>query len=186
MFGPDELAGIVDTFGALERSELERACSETAFRRGEEFDEDAVDAAIAGAVESYALVEHDGRLVPGPAAFPTLPDGAEDLPHILDVDPREVDRAAVATGVAERLASEVDAAIEAGDRDRCEALLDRCYEVESWGPVEFDEARDRLDAELADDGEIGAAGAGDEAEDEDETGDDEEAGDDPERAADDE
>ncbi|AGN02507.1 hypothetical protein L593_12840 [Salinarchaeum sp. Harcht-Bsk1] len=146
MFGHDELAGMVDAFGALDRAELERACSETAFRRGEEFDEAAVQAAIDDAVDAYALVEHDGRLVPGPAAFPTLPDGAEDLPHILDLERRDVDRDAVAAAVAERFEREVDAAIDAGDDEACADLLDRSYEVESWGPVDLDDARERLDA----------------------------------------
>lgn len=145
MFDPDELAGIVDTFGALDRAELERACSETAFRRGEEFDEAAVENAIDDAVASYALVEHDGRLVAGPAAFPTLPGGAEDLPHILDAGQRDVDRPAVATSVAERFEADVDAAIEADDDERCAALLDRSYEIEAWGSVELDGERDSLD-----------------------------------------
>lgn len=148
MFGPDELAGMVDTFGALDREELRRACSETAFRRGEDLDDEAVDAAIEDALESYALVEYDGQLVPGPAAFPTMPDGAEDLPHILDVERRSVDRASVAEAVAERFQAEVDDAIEDDDAERCEALLDRSYEVESWGPVTLDDARERLDRAL--------------------------------------
>jgi len=148
MFGPDELAGMVDTFGALDREELERACSETAFRRGEELSAGAVDSAIDDAIDAYALIDHDGRLVPGPSAFPTLPDGAEDLPHILDVGRRNVDRDAVAATVAERFEAEVDAAIEAGDRSACESLLDRSYEVESWGPVDLADERERLDDEL--------------------------------------
>jgi hypothetical protein len=162
MFGPDELAGIVDTFGALERSELERACSETAFRRGEELEEDAVARAIDDAIDAYALIEHDGMLVPGPAAFPTLPDGAEDLPHILDVERREFDRAAVAATVADRFAADVEDAIDAGDRAACEALLDRSYAVESWGPVELDDERERLDGEL--DGDSGDSGPAEEEE----------------------
>jgi hypothetical protein len=145
MFGPDEFAGMVDTFGALDRAELRRACSETAFRRGEDLEDDAVEAAIDDAIESYALVEHDGRLVPGPAAFPTMPDGGEDLPHILDIGRRDVDRSAVAETVAERFEVEVDDAIQAGDSERCATLLDLSYEVESWGPVSLESARDRLD-----------------------------------------
>jgi len=148
MFGHDELAGMVDTFGALDRAELEQACSETAFRRGEEFDEDAVETAIDDAIEGYALVEYDGRLVSGPAAFPTLPDGAEDLPHILDVERRDVSREAVASAVAERFEREVHEAILTGDEAACADLLDLSYEVESWGPVALGNARDRLDAEL--------------------------------------
>lgn len=148
MFDPDELAGIVDTFGALDRSELLRGCSETAFRRGEEFDEAAASAAIDDAIESYALVEHEGRLVAGPAAFPTLPDGAADLPHILDAERRAVDRAAVAESVAERFEADVEEAVTADDRERCAALLDRSYEIESWGPVELGDERERLDDAL--------------------------------------
>ncbi|GAB3679813.1 hypothetical protein GCM10028857_01680 [Salinarchaeum chitinilyticum] len=148
MFEPDELAGIVDTFGALERAELERACSETAFRRGADLEDDVVDAAIEDAIDAYALVEHDGRLVPGPAAFPTLPDGAEDLPHILDAGRRDVDRDAVAATVVDRFEAELVAAIDAGDRERCERLIDRSYEIEAWGAVELDGVRDRIDDEL--------------------------------------
>lgn len=148
MFEPDELAGMVDTFGALERAELEQACSETAFRRGESLSDDAVDAAIDDAIDAYALIEHDGRLVPGPAAFPTLPDGAEDLPHILDAGRREVDRDAVAETVADRFEMEVVEALDAGDRERCERLLDRSYEIEAWGAVDLEGVRDRIDDDL--------------------------------------
>jgi len=145
MFGPDELAGIVDTFDALERSELLRACSETAFRRGESIDEAAFEASIDEALTEYALIEHDGRLVAGPAAFPQLPEGAEDLPHILDVGDRSVDRAAVAETAAERVRAAVDDAVDDGDAERAAELLDRCYEVEAWGPVDLEAARERLD-----------------------------------------
>lgn len=145
MFDADELAGIADLFGGLEREELERACSETAFRRGEEFDEAAVDAAVEEAVNAYALVEHDGLLVPGPSAFPELPEGAEDLPHIMDQERQPVEREAIARSVVERFREEVEHAIEAGEEARCERLLDRSYEIESWGPVTLDEERVRLD-----------------------------------------
>lgn len=145
MFGPDELAGIVDTFDALERSELVRACSEAAFRRGESIDEAAVEASIDAALDGYALIEHDGRLVAGPAAFPQLPEGAADLPHILDVGDRSVDRAAVADTAAERVRAAVDDAVDDGDAERAAELLDRCYEVEAWGPVDLAAARERLD-----------------------------------------
>lgn len=148
MFSPDELAGMVDTFGALDREELERACSETAFRRGESIEDGDIEAAIDDAVAEYALVEHEGRYVAGPASFPELPDGAEDLPHILDVGARRVDRAAVAESVAERVRSAVDDAVEAGDAERIESLLDRCYEVEAWGPVDLSDEREQLDAAL--------------------------------------
>lgn len=145
MFDADELAGIADLFGGLDREELERACSEAAFRRGEEFDEDETAEAIDSAVETYALVEHDGLLVPGPSAFPELPEGAADLPHIMDVDDRRVDRETAARSVAVRFREAVDDAVEAGDEEHCADLLDRSYEIESWGPVTLDEARVRLD-----------------------------------------
>lgn len=145
MFEPDELAGIVDCFGALTRDELVRACSEVAFRRGEEMDEDAVRAAIDDAIVDYALVVHDDRLVAGPTAFPTLPEGAADLPHILDAEERAVDRSAVAASAAEHLRADVDAAVEQRDVERARELLDLTYELESWGPVELGAERQRLD-----------------------------------------
>jgi len=148
MFDPDGLAGIAELFGGLDREELERACSETAFRRGEDVSEAEVAAAIEEAVEDYALVEHDGLLVPGPSAFPELPDGAEDLPHIMDTDRRSVDREAVTRSVATRFREACFEAIEDEDVDRCEALLDRSYEIESWGPVTLDNARVQLDEVL--------------------------------------
>lgn len=150
MFSPDELAGIVDTFGALDREELERACSETAFRRGEPLEDDEVEADLEAALAADALVEHDGRFVVGPAAFPALPEGAEDLPHIMDVGRRSVDREAVAAAVGDAIAAEVEAAVADADRERCRALLDRCYEVEAWGPVDLGAERDRLESVLDD------------------------------------
>lgn len=153
MFEPDELAGIVDCFGALTVEELVRACSETAFRRGEECSDADARAAIATAVNDYVLIQHDGRLVPGPAAFPALPEGAADLPHIMDVEQRSVDRPRVAESAAEQLRDDVDAAIERAEHERCRQLLDRTYELESWGPVDLAAERDRLDdaLEAADD-----------------------------------
>ena len=52
----DELAGIVELFGALERSELADALSELAFKRRASVDDEAVDAAITAAVSGYVLV----------------------------------------------------------------------------------------------------------------------------------
>lgn len=149
MFDGDELAGMVDCFGALTRDQLRQACSETAFRRGEDLDEAAVRDAIDDALAEYALVEHDGALVVGPTAFPTLPPGAEDLTHIMDVDPQSVDRAAVAGTVAEQFREDVREALDGADVERCRTVLDRSYDVESWGPVDVSEERDRLDERLA-------------------------------------
>ncbi len=70
---------------------------------GIDADPDAVAAAIDGAIDSYHLVAVDDHaadtdetlLVVGPVAFPALPDGAADLPHIMDVPARDVARDAV-------------------------------------------------------------------------------------------
>jgi hypothetical protein len=183
----DELAGVVDLFGALTSAELSRACAELAFKRGEE----AVDAtdAVAEAVAAYRLVaferagdwgeagteagdgidDHDtgergGAYAPvapdelgggtllaaGPAAFTTLAAGAADLPHILAVEPREPDRAALGEVVEERLRAEAARALAAGEAERVAQLLDASYEVEAWAPVDLGDVRERLDAAVGD------------------------------------
>jgi hypothetical protein len=164
----DDLAGVVDLFGWLTRAELSRALSELAFKQRAEVDEDAIDAAIDLAVTEYALVpapsdaltgdegEADGdgtaaestALAVGPAAFPTLPEGAEDLPHILDVPDRGVDREALADAVLERLREEAVEAIGEGDDARLETLADVTYDVEAWAPVDVDPVRTRILAEV--------------------------------------
>ena len=150
-FDADELAGVIDLFGALTPSELESALDELAFKRGESVDAEAVADAVDDAVASYAVVRYrdDDRtlLVAGPAAFPTLPDGAEDLPHILDVPDRNVDRAAAAEAVADRLRAEAATAVDAGDERAVRRLLDVTYDVEVWfDAVAVDDVRERLDA----------------------------------------
>ena len=150
MLTADELAGVVELFGALRRPELEEALSELAYRRGREPPQGLVGAAL----EGFALVAvdaDDGRLLaPGPAAFPTVPDGAEDLPHILDIEPRSVDRERVGRAAERRLRSEAARAVADGDADRATDLLDVSYDIESWAPVELATFRDRLDAARAD------------------------------------
>ncbi|NHN47460.1 hypothetical protein G9464_07610 [Halostella sp. JP-L12] len=141
----DGLAGIVDLFGALTREELHTALSELAYRRGDEFDPDEADEAVDDAVAAYALVEYDGLIVDGPTAFPTLPQGAEDLPHIMDADERSVDREALGERVRERVREDAEAALDAGDDDRAATLLDVCYDVEAWAPVSLEETRTALD-----------------------------------------
>lgn len=152
---PDQLAGVIDLFGALTPSEVESALAELAFKRGETVEADAVVAAIDDAVASYAVVRYrDGDrtwLAPGPAAFPTLPPDAEDLPHILDVPDREVDREAAGIAVAEQLRAEAAAAVAAGDADAIRRLLDVTYDVGVWtDAVAVDEIRERLDDALDD------------------------------------
>lgn len=146
----DELAGVVDLFGGLTREELHRALEELAYKRGEEPESEAVAAAVEGAVESYHLVpveraDEDPLLVAGPVAFPALPEGAEDLPHIMDVGERTVDRETAAAAARDRLdADAVDAAAE-GDAERAAALVEVCYDLETWAAIDTADLRDRLD-----------------------------------------
>ncbi|ELZ44666.1 hypothetical protein C463_06897 [Halorubrum californiense DSM 19288] len=170
----DDLAGVVDLFGWLTRAELSRALSELAFKQRTEVDENAIDAAIDLAVAEYALVpapdgalsgdadatdggtdraaagtgEGGTALAVGPAAFPTLPEGAEDLPHILDVPDRGVDRETLADAVLAQLREEAVEAINAGDAERLETLADVTYDVEAWAPVDVDPIRTRILAEV--------------------------------------
>jgi hypothetical protein len=161
----DELAGVVDLFGGLTRDELEQALVELAFKQGKEVDREAFAATIERAVEDYYLVEtecergegNDQRaeepdggdaetvLVAGPAAFPTVPENGTDLPHIMDVPDRDVDREGIGESVRERMHEEARTAAAAGDTDRAQVLLDVSYDLEAWAPVEADELRATLD-----------------------------------------
>lgn len=151
----DELAGIVDLFGALTRAELETALEELAFKQGREADAAALSAAVDDAVDAYYLVAHDRDertlLSVGPVAFPTLPPDAEDLPHIMDVETRAVDRGVLAERVESRLRAEAARAVQAGDDARAAHLLDVTYDIEAWAPVDVGDIRARLDAAIADD-----------------------------------
>lgn len=148
---PDELAGVVDVVGPLTRAELRRACGELAFKRG--VDAEAVADDIGAALSDYYLVavaDHDADatdplVVVGPAAFPAIPDGAEDIPHILDVPERDLSRDAVASAAEARFREDAAAAVEAGDSERIEWLLDVSYDLEAWGPVDLARTRARLD-----------------------------------------
>jgi hypothetical protein len=148
----DELAGVVDLFGALTRGELESALGELAFKRGESADDDAIDDAVDAAVEAYYLVavdrDDETLLVPGPVAFPTLPDGAEDLPHIMDVPGRDVDDDEVVEAAERRLRADAAVAVDAGDVERIERLLDVSYDLETWGANDVSGVRSRLDDAL--------------------------------------
>ncbi|WP_435077246.1 DUF7109 family protein [Halococcus sp. AFM35] len=149
----DELAGVIDLFGALSRTELVEAGEELAFKRGADFEDDNVDAALAAyrlvSFDHDTIVERDvdeRLLAAGPTAFPTLPEGAEDLPHILDVEMRTPDRAALGAVVEERFRADAARAVSDDDRERIQRLLDVSYDLETWAPVELDGVRDRLDA----------------------------------------
>lgn len=160
--GPDALAGIVDLFGALTAAELEEAVEELAFRLGEDHDEAAVDEAVGEALERHVLVETDRPgervLVVGPAAFPRLPEHAEDLPHIMSVPNREVDRDAVAATLLEGLLERAegldpDASSADGDGDgedeEAAGLLELSYDLEAWASVDAGPLRDRLEGEAS-------------------------------------
>jgi len=137
----DHLAGIADLFGALTRDELGDALDELAFKRDADLDAD-----VDQAVRDYYLVgvERDGVDVfaPGPVAFPEPPRGAEDLPHILDVDRREVARDALAEAVRNRLTTDADHADPGSDRARY--LVDVTYDAEAWAPVDLGDVRESL------------------------------------------
>lgn len=147
----DELAGVVDLFGALTREELERALDELAFKRGEATDADAVGDAVDAAIADYylAVADREGEgatlLAPGPVAFPTLPEGAEDLPHILDIPDREVDRSSLVETAERRLRADAARAVDDGDADRIERLVDVSYDLETWGSTDVSDVRSRLD-----------------------------------------
>ncbi|EMA58550.1 DUF7109 family protein [Halorubrum kocurii] len=87
-------------------------------------------------------------LAVGPAAFPSLPADAEDLPHILDVPERDVDRETLSEAVRERLSRDAVAAIGAGDAERLEVLADVTYDIEAWAPVDAGDIRERIVDEL--------------------------------------
>jgi len=150
---PDELAGVVDVVGPVTREELVRACGELAFKRGDDVDSEAFEAAIDTALSSYHLVavaDHDTGvgaplLVVGPAAFPAIVEGAEDLPHILDVPERAPSTESVAAAAEQRFREDAAEAVRAGDDDRIAELLDVSYDLEAWGPVELSTARGHLD-----------------------------------------
>ena len=156
----DELAGVVDLFGALTREELSQALTELAFKQGATIDDAAITDAIETATGEYVLVEYqpaanntdnESLLTVGPAAFPTLPPNAEDLPHILDYEKRAVDRDRLAQQVRTRLKAEVDAAVAADDADRAAVLLDVSYDLEAWASVETDTIRASLSTALPQD-----------------------------------
>jgi hypothetical protein len=146
----DESAGIVDLFDALTRDELETAIDELAFKHDATPDTSIIDACI----ESYHLVEYDAPsvadnsalLVVGPTAFPVIPDGGLDLPHIMDIETRQIDWQQLSRAVEERFRRETARSLAEEDRERVTHLLDVSYAFEAWGSVELTDVRERLDA----------------------------------------
>ena len=164
VLSPDELAGVLEPFGALTAAEFRQAVNEAAFRTGRDVDDDALAARVDDATDSFHLVRvepdavqrvvpslsgDDAAYVPGPRAWPAEPDGAEDLPHILDVDPRTVDRDALAARVRQQLRAGIERAAAAGDGDHLQDLLDVTYDVETWANVDLDDTRGLADGALA-------------------------------------
>lgn len=164
----DELAGVVDLFGGLYRGELTRALAELAYRQGEEYDPSHFEGDIDDAIRSYHLVAVDERalegsvpegggesadetegimILAGPLAFPTLPPDARDLPHILDIETRQIATDEVGAEVVERFRADARDAIDAGDEERIETLLDASYELEAWADVDVQGIREELAAE---------------------------------------
>ena len=149
----DELAGVVDLFGALTREELGTGLAELAFKQGEEYDPDGFGSDIETAVQGYYLVELDADtvgtddpvLAPGPGAFPALPPGAADLLHILELEHREIDRATAGAAALDRFRADAAAAVDSGDPEQVERLLDVSYELEAWADVELSAEREHLD-----------------------------------------
>lgn len=159
---PDELAGVADLFGALTRGELRTAFADLAARSGTDFDPDEVDAAIDEAVAGYYLVvveasavdglepgvSEDELLASGPTALPRLPEGGEDLPHLIDAEARSIDRVTLGEAAHARLRGDAARAVNDGDGERIATLLDVCYDLEAWAPVETADLRDQLDGAL--------------------------------------
>jgi hypothetical protein len=155
----DDLAGVIDLFGALTRAELGEALAELAYRHGGSYDPDGFGSAIDEALRSYHLVaveaggvdvavDSGDLLVAGPVAFPQLPDGARDLPHIMDVPDRSVGREAAVAAATERFCRDAAVAVDAGDAERVRTLLDVSYELEAWGGRDLSRMRERLDDAL--------------------------------------
>ena len=153
----DDLAGVVDLFGALTRDELGNALTELAFKQGKDVKPDSFSDEIDAAIEKYQLIRLDAEavgvtteesvLVVGPSAFPTVPDAGEDLRHILDIEQREVDREEAGKAAAQRLRTEIETALDAdsGNKDAVESLIDVSYDIEAWAAVDLADVRERLD-----------------------------------------
>jgi hypothetical protein len=151
----DEIAGVVDLFGALTRAELGQGLAELAFKQGEQCEPEVFDPDIDAAIATYHLVAvapaetpvttDEQLLVAGPVAFPELPPGATDLPHILDIGERDIDRETAADAAQRRFEQEAATAVNDDDQTMIAALLDASYELEAWGSIDLADARRRLD-----------------------------------------
>ncbi|HIJ12474.1 MAG TPA: hypothetical protein HA275_01930 [Halobacteriales archaeon] len=143
----DELVGAVDLFGGLSREELIGGFQDIGARMGDGVDIKGLNFRIDEAIEKYYLVElvDQGLLVAGPSALPELPEGGEDLPHLILVGEREINREEVEKSVVERIGKEVEIAIFEKDRNQIESLLNVCYDLEIWAGVDVDGIRKKLE-----------------------------------------
>jgi hypothetical protein len=143
----DELAGIVDQFDGLTEPALQSAIHEAAFRAGADLDVETIDSWIDEAHAEFTLLSvelDDGEyVVPGPRAFPTVPEMATDLPHVLDVEPVEIPEDTIERGIRNELAA---AASRVEDSDRAHELIDVTYDAEAWAGTDLSDVRDRLRA----------------------------------------
>ena len=98
----DEIVGAVDLFGGLSREELVGGFQHIGARMGDDVDIKVLNLRIDEAIEKYYLVEvaDQGLLVAGPSALPELPEGGDDLPHLILVGEREINREELEKGVA--------------------------------------------------------------------------------------
>lgn len=160
----DELADALVELAFKRGQDVAELCSAGSRTESDDGNEDAVEATIEDAIHDYYLVEipeHyvldetvesddpddvDCILAPGPVAFPTLPDGAEDLPHILDAPRRTIDREVLGASVVNQLDAEAEA--DDLDEERARSLLDVTYDAEAWASVELGDVRDTLESRV--------------------------------------
>lgn len=158
---PDELAGIVDLFGALTRSELHQAITDLSARTGDDFDPEILDNQIDAALHEYYLLcinsdqteespsaATESVLVSGPAALPTIPPHGEDLPHIMEIEDRTIPTETLRRAAEERLRKDAAQAVNDDDATRIRDLLDTCYDLEAWAGVNTTQIRERLTSVL--------------------------------------
>ena len=84
----------------------------------------------------------------GPAALPDLPDGGEDLPHLIRVDKREIDKMRIGRDVKDKISREIEKEIHKMDKGEVEQLLDVCYDLEMWNEIDVEDVRCELEEVL--------------------------------------
>ena len=144
---PDALAGIAGMFGGLTRSDLQLASAEIEFKQhGSDPDVERIRRAIDDALLTYHLVEteidDETILIPGPTAFPLIPAGGDDLPHILDAKVHEIDRSVVGEQL---LADLVETMHDELSDEAREQLNQLSYDLEAWASIDASPIRNMLD-----------------------------------------